>query len=58
LSSVIALSCGFSARQTVYLASGESGPCELRAAAVVSSAEADPLSLCHGLLAASAQRGA
>lgn len=85
----LALSCGFSARQTVYLAAGESGPRELReeaalreraglpgsfvehaalreafgfdrAAAIVSpgSAEADPLSLCHGLLGVSVQRGA
>jgi len=85
----LALTCGFSPRQTVYLAAGESGPRELleeatlreraglpgsfvehaalreafgfdRAAAIVSpgSAEADPLSLCHGLLAISARRGA
>ncbi|WP_199087816.1 FAD-dependent oxidoreductase [Bosea sp. ASV33] len=85
----LAIPCGFSPRQTVYLAAGESGPRELleeatlreraglpgsfvehaalreafgfdRAAAIVSpgSAEADPLSLCHGLLAISARRGA
>lgn len=85
----LTLTCGFSPRQTVYLAAGESGPRELlaeaglreraglpgsfvehaalreafgfdRAAAIVSpgSAEADPLSLCHGLLGVSAQRGA
>lgn len=83
------LSCGFSSRQTIYLAAGESGPRELREevavrmraglpgdfiehkvlrkafgfdrpAAIVSpgSAEADPLSLCHGLLAAAVRRGA
>lgn len=85
----LALPCGFSPRQTVYLAAGESGPRELldemaareraglpgsfiehaalreafgfdRSAAIVSpgSAEADPLSLCHGLLAMAAKRGA
>jgi glycine/D-amino acid oxidase-like deaminating enzyme len=85
----LALPCGFSARETVYLAAGESGPRVLleeaalreraglpgsfvehaalreafgfdRAAAIVSpgSAEADPLSLCHGLLAVSVARGA
>jgi glycine/D-amino acid oxidase-like deaminating enzyme len=85
----LGLSCGFSSRQTLYLAAGESGPRELleemavrmraglpgdfiehkvlreafgfdRPAAIVSpgSAEADPLSLCHGLLAVAARRGA
>jgi glycine/D-amino acid oxidase-like deaminating enzyme len=89
LVSELALPCGFTLRQTVYLAAGESGPRELldetkmreraglpgsfvehaalrdafgfdRAAAIVSpgSAEADPLSLCHGLLAVAVQRGA
>ncbi|MCO5090433.1 FAD-binding oxidoreductase [Bosea sp. (in: a-proteobacteria)] len=85
----LALPCGFSARQSVYLAAGADGPRALRdeaalreraglpgsfvahaalltafgfdrAGAIVSpgSAEADPLSLCHGLLALCARRGA
>lgn len=84
----LGLPCGFSSRQTIYLAAGESSRGELleeavlrgrarlpgdfvehaalreafgfdRAAAIVSpgSAEADPLSLCHGLLATSVRRG-
>lgn len=85
----LAIPCGFSHRQTVYLSAGDVGPKELlaeadarrraglpgdfvehadllnhfgfdRAAAIVSpgSAEADPLSLCHGLIAMAIKRGA
>ncbi|TAJ31202.1 FAD-dependent oxidoreductase [Bosea sp. (in: a-proteobacteria)] len=89
LVSELAIPCGFSPRQTIYLSAGDVGPRELlaecearrraglpgdfvehaqlmngfgfdRAAAIISpgSAEADPLSLCHGLVAMAARRGA